>query len=308
MVFLSYVRTVRWSGGLRNSESIGYFMGGLLGPVLIAAFLVWLANSVREDKMSSILKQGITAYLALGIAVLASAGSLQQAPGFDETSAKKQMGHLMKQAAGKEAVTPDSQWYEGPSREFFHDILTFNQEYTHAIQSIDQSSLAKLYTPESYATRAGMRATIAQLHALLDTDKKYESLDPVVKKLEVNISATSASELEKEEFLKGFRGSTDKALAPRAETFRAEEEWMQSSIDLYEFTLGHFGDYKMHGKKLVFHGDGLPEQFQDLQSKSIAFHKTAIESKHKFDAGRKVALSQAGVTPADVSGQPPKEK
>ena len=126
--------------------------------------------------------------------------------------------------------------------------------------------------------------------------------------MEVNISATSASEFAKEEFLKGFRSSTSKSLAPRRETFRTEEEWMQSSIDLYEFTLAHFGDYKVQGKKLMFHGNGLFGQFQDLQSKSITFRKTAIESKHKFDAGRQDALSQAGVTPADISAPPPKDK
>ncbi len=308
IVYLSYLRTLRWSGGVRNAESSGYFVGTVLTPALVAALVVWLINRSRKDKMSTAHKQLLAAFLALGIMLVSFAGSLQQTPGINESFAKKQMGHLMKQAAGKEAVTPDSEWYDGPSREFFREILAFNQEYTSAIQSIDQSSLAKLYAPESYATRAGMRTTIAQLHALLDADKKYESLDSVLKKMAVNVSATSASEFEKEEFLKGFRSSTGKALAPRGETFRAEEEWMQSSIDLYEFTLAHFGDYKVQGKKLMFHGHGLPGQFQDLQSKSIAFHKTAIEAKHKFDASRKDALSQAGVTPADISAPAPKEK
>ena len=83
---------------------------------------------------------------------------------------------------------------------------------------------------------------------------------------------------------------------------------MQSSIDLYEFTLAHFGDYKVQGEKLMFHGNGLFGQFQDLQSKSITFRKTAIESKHKFDAQRNDTLSQAGMTPADLSSPASKEK
>jgi len=307
LVYLSYLRTVRWSGGVRNAQSSGYFTGSFLTPALIAAFVVWLINRGRKDKMSWAYKQLLAAFLALGITLVSFAGSLREPAGFHE-SAKKQMGHLIKQAAGKEAVTPDSEWYEGPSRRFFRDILAFNQEYTNAIQSIDQSSLAKLYTPESYATRAGMRTTIAELHALLEADKKYESLDPILKKMEVNISATSASEFQKNEFLKGFRGSAGKALAPRGETFRAEEEWLQSSIDLYEFTLAHFADYKVQGKKLIFHGHGLPGEFQDLQSKSIALRKTAIESKHKFDAQRNDTLSQAGMTPADLSSPASKEK
>src|SRR5690349_518309 len=193
IVYLSYLRTVRWSGGVRNAQSSGYFTGSLLTPALIAAFVVWLINRGRKDKMSWTYKQLLASLLALGITVVSFAGSLQEPAGFREF-AKKQMGHLMKQAAGKEAVSPDSEWYEGPSRQFFRDILAFNQEYTNAIQSIDQSSLTKLYALESYATRARMRTTIAQLHALLDVDNKYESLDPVLKKMELNISATSASE------------------------------------------------------------------------------------------------------------------
>lgn len=308
VVFLAYVRTKKWSGGAFNAESFGYFIGSVLTPVLVVAFVVWLVDRSRKDKMSAAHKQLWMASLALGISLVSFAGSLRLTPDFDKSAAKKQAGHLMKQAAGKEAVTADSEWYDGPTRQFFRDILAFNQEYTSAVQSIDQSSVAKLYTPESYATRAGMQATISRLHALLDVDKKYESMDPVLKKMEVNISAASASDFEKEEFLKGFRSSTDKSLAPRRETFRAEEEWMQSSIDLYEFTLAHFGDYKVQGKKLMFRGNGLIGQFQELQSKSIALHKTAIESKHKFDAVRQNALSQSGVTPADLASPGSKEK
>jgi hypothetical protein len=308
VVFLAYVRTKKWSGGAFNAESFGYFIGSGLTPVLVVAFVVWLVDRSRKDKMSAAHKQLWMASLALGISLVSFAGSLRLATGFDKSAANKQAGHLMKQAAGKEAVTADSEWYDGPTRQFFRDILAFNQEYTSAVHAIDQSSLPKLYTPESYGTRAGMQNTITVLHALVGVDKKYESLEPVLKKMEANIYASSASDYEKEEFLKGFRGSTDKSLAPRRETFRAEEEWMQSSIELYEFTLAHFGDYKVQGKKLMFRVNGSREQFQGLQSKSIALHKTAIESKHKFDAVRQDALSQSGVTPADLSSPGSKEK
>ena len=95
----------------------------------------------------------------------------------------------MKQAAGREAATANSEWYEGPVRDFFRDILNANQEYSAAIHSLDRSSVGKLYTPESYATRSDMQSTVSQLHALLDVDKKYESFDEIIKKLEVNMPA-----------------------------------------------------------------------------------------------------------------------
>jgi hypothetical protein len=308
IVYLSYLRTVRWSGGVRNAESSGYFIGSLLTPVLVVAFVVWLINRARKDKMSPAHKHLLTVVLALGITLVSFAGSLRQTPGFDESSDKKRMGHLLRQAAGKEAATSDSEWYEGPTREFFRDILAFNQEYTGAIQSLDRSSIAKLYTPESYVTRAGMQTTVCQLHALLDVDEKYKSSDQLLKKMEVNITATTASETEKEEFLKGFRGSFSKSLAPRSETFRLEEEWLQSSIELYEFTLSHFGDYSARGKKLIFRGGASPVEFQNLQSKAITLRKAAIEAKHKLDSARQDAMSQTGVTPADISASASKEK
>ena len=305
--YLAYFRTARWSGGVLNAESSGYFFGSLAGPILVAAFVVWLIQRSNKDRMSAVHRHRLVAFLALGISLISSAGSLRRATGFPESWAKQRMGHLLKQAAGKEAGSSDLEWYEGPSREFFGDILKSNQEYTAAIQSLDRSSMNKLYTPESYATGASIKTTVSQLHALLDVDKKYESLDQLVKKLEWNISRTEASKVEKDEFLKGFRGSSSKALAPRSETFRAEEEWLQSSIDLYEFTLSHFRDYAVRDKKLIFRGDASRVQFQDLQARSIALRKAVVEAKHKLDAARQDAMSQTGITPADISSPASKE-
>jgi hypothetical protein len=301
IAYLAHLRTIRGSKGASNAETSGFFIGSLLTPFLVAAFIVWIINRARTDKLSFTHKQLLTALLALGISVISFAGSLRIPSLSNESSEKKKMGHLMKQAAGKEAPTPDSEWYDGPTRQFFHDILAFNEEYTGAIQALGTASMNKLYTPESYATRTEMQKTIGHLHALLDVDKKYESLDPVVKKLEANINATSASQYKKDEFMKGFRGNFNKSLEPRNETFRAEEEWLQSSIDLYEFTMAHSENYRLQGKKLIFHGDGMLDQFQAMQSKAIALRKATLDSKHKLDAARNDAMSQTGVSPGDIS-------
>jgi hypothetical protein len=305
--YLAYFRTVRWSHGVFNAESSGYLIGSLLTPALIAAVIVWAIDRGRKEKLSSARKNLVAAVLALGISLASIVGSLRASRGSDDASLKQQMGHLMKQAAGKEAATPDNNWYDGPSREFFRDILNFNQEYARAMQSAKGSSSAKLYTPESYATRAGMEATVTQLHAMLDVDKKYESMEPVIKKLEAMVNATSASQSEKEAFLNGLRGSFSKSLAPRNETMRIEEEWLQSSIDLYEYTLSHLGDYSVRDKKLIFRAGVSPDEFQGMQARAIALRKDAVESKHKLDAARQAAMSQTGLTPADLSA-PSKEK
>jgi len=132
-------------------------------------------------------------------------------------------------------------------------------------------------------------------------------LDPVIKRLEAGIAATAASEAVKAEFLKGFRGSFSKSLGPRNEMFRAEEEWLQSSIYLYEYALSHFADYTVRGKKLMFRSEVPRVKFQDLQARALAFHKAATDAKQKLNAATGHAASEIGVSPADIFSPASKE-
>jgi hypothetical protein len=305
VVLLSVLRARRWSGGEMTAEAMGYAVGSLLTPILISAFIVWAMNRLREVKMTASRKHALMASFALGVTLVSFAGEAARPRNTDTT--QKQIGHLLKQAAGKEAISENSEWYSGPARDFFRDILSYNQEYTAAINSAT-SSLPKLYTPESYATKTGVQATVTQLQTLLDVDKKYESLEPIFKRLETNIVAAAPTKSASDEFLQGFHNTQNKALGPRNETFRAEEEWLQSSIDLYQFAVAHFSDYKVRSKKLIFTHDDVREQFQTLQSKSLALHKTAMEAKKVLDASRQKSLAQTGVTPEDLSPTPSKQQ
>jgi len=299
VVGIAYAKTVHWSRGVFNAEAAGYLIGNLLTPLLVAAFVVWLINRARREKLSPAQKHLFVVLLVLFMSLVSFAGSMRDGGRSSDASVKDQVGHLLKQATGKE-VGVNANWYDGPTREFLRDLVSFSQEYTGAIHSVDKTPIAKLYTPESYATPARMQHTIAELQAMLEVDKKYESLDPVVKKLEANIDAAQASNRQKQEFLAGFHSSLAKTLAPRTETFRTEEEWLQSSIELYQFVLAHVSDYTVHEKKLIFRGDGLRLEFQDKQSKSIALRKTAVEAKSKFDASRQDAMSRGGISPSDL--------
>lgn len=56
----------------------------------------------------------------------------------------------------------------------------------------------------------------------------------------------------------------------------------------------------------MFAKNDVRQQFQSLQSKSLALHKTATEVKQVFDASRQQALNQAGVKGEDI-GHPAKK-
>jgi len=307
MVFaIAIARTNAWGGAERSAERAGYLIGSCITPLLIGYLLARLVNKIKVSKMGNTEIALCTAGIAVLLSLLAVAGNADLTKTTHRADPKAEMAHLMRQAAGQEAVTPDSEWWEGPTRECLRDILNENKEYTAAIRSLQDPSLPKLYAVDSYASRSEMQRHIVHLQSLLEVDKKYDSVDPIVKKFEANISLTSASDREKKEFIEGFHKTFDPRQTPRIETFRTEETWLQSGIDLYDFTTAHFADYQIRDNKLYFHVETSRVAFQDLQSKSIALHKTALEAKQKLDAAHADALSNTGMSPADISSTPSK--
>jgi hypothetical protein len=302
-IFLNFLRTSRWSGGVFNAESLGYFVGSLAVPALITLLVLWLMDRRRAEGSTVAHKHLVVAAWTVFFSFLGFAGEIRRTGGVDSSSVKDHVRHLFLQATNKEADS-GARWYDGPSRDFFRDAVTWNQEYTKEVQLVDQTFVAKLYSPESYATRANLQATISALQVLQQVDKKYESLDPLVKKLELNVNAAQASDREKADFLRGVHSSLDKSLGPRNETFKREEEWLQSSVDLYQFALSHFSDYSVRKDKLVFHRDASRLDFVDRQSKSIALRKATVESRSRFNASRKEIMSQIGLAPSEVPSQP----
>jgi hypothetical protein len=50
ILFLGYSSDGNWSGGNFNAEAMGYFVGSLLTPFLIAWLIVWLIYRKRNPK------------------------------------------------------------------------------------------------------------------------------------------------------------------------------------------------------------------------------------------------------------------
>src|SRR5258708_4286428 len=82
------------------------------------------------------------------------------------------------------------------ARTLFSEMISFNQEYPQAVHAVP-SPAAQLYTPASYGKRSILRDTISEFEALLEINKKYESVQPVLARLEANVAAAHASSAEK---------------------------------------------------------------------------------------------------------------
>jgi hypothetical protein len=287
-----------------NAESLGYFIGGFGCPALITLFILWLMDRRRSEGSKVAHKHLVVVAWTVFFSLLGLAGEMRNPGGRGSPSMKEHARHLLLQATNNEAES-GSAWFDGPSRDFFRDAAAWNQEYSKAVQSVDHRFSTELYSPESYATRANLQATISALQALQQIDEKYESLDEVVKKLEERVNVAHVSERERADFLRGVQSGLDRSLGPRDETFKQEGEWLRSSVDLYQFALTHFSDYSVRGKTLLFRRDASRLEFADRQSKAVALRQVAIESRRRFNTSQKQVMSQMGPTPLANPSRPP---
>jgi hypothetical protein len=302
---LNYLRAMRWAGTM-NAESFGYMIGRCLMPLLIGWLVIFLVDKTRQKKSSTAMKVFGISCVALFISLLAFAGGTHESR---TDNAKRQMGNLIKEAAGKQPQTANVHWWDGPSRDFFHDIMVMNQQYKAEVAQLDQSAITHLYSPGTYSSKKGMEKIVAQLQASLAVDEKYSSLDPFLKSVENRVRSADAPDSEKEEFLKGLKESATRNMAPRNETFRTAKNWFEASIDLYQFTIAHSSEYSVRGGKLYFRNAAAQEGFTSRQSKAISLHDELLKARKMAEVAQKNALGDLGVSPSDFTpANPDKSK
>ena len=299
VLVLNFTRALRWAGTM-TAESFGYMLGGVLVSVAAGFLGMFLAGKARGRKVAPPSKTLGIAAIAVCLSIFALAGERASKHASSATEINHQVGDLLKEAAGTKPSSGDSHWWDAATRDFFHDILEMNQQYTAEVAALDNSAIKDLYSVNSYRGKARMEKVVAQLQAALAVDEKYASLDPLVKKLEERIAEADASEKEKQEFLTGLKNSMDKSLAPRNEVIRGEEAWMKSTIDLYEYVIAHASEYSIRGDKLYFQDDATKDEFTSRQAQAIALYKEFLQAKRASDSSRKNGLDKLGVAPSDL--------
>jgi hypothetical protein len=300
VVGLNYLRALRWADVI-NPESFGYMLGGVTFSLLVGLLGMYVAKKVRGKKAAPASKAlGVAAIAAL-FSLLGLAGEMASLRGGIDRDLYRQTGNLLKEAAGKQPVGKDTNWWNAVTRDFFRDILEMNQRYAAEVGALDRSAIKDLYSSKSYGGDVHMQKVVTQLHAALAVDEKYASLDPLIKRMEDRVAAADASESQKQEFLKGMRGSLEQKLGPRKDLVRKEEDWMKSTIDLYDFATAHLADYSIQDNKLYFRNDATKREFFSQQAKAIALHNDFLKAKRAMEESRRNNLNQVGVSPSDLT-------
>ena len=280
-----------------NAQASGYMMGGCVTSLLLGLLAMYVVAKIRGKKSNPPTRFFGVSAVGFLISFLSFAGSLKEPP----NRALQNVAEMLRQAAGNRPTTPDANWWDGPTRDFFRDLLDRNQQYIKEVNALDNSAIKNLYSADSYAGKVHMEKVLSQLRAAHSVDSKYSSIEPVLKIMRDRVAAAHASEREKQDFLKGMNESLKRSLKPREELLRVEKLWMDSTMDLYEFMVAHSSDYSIQDTKLYFADGKLRKQFTTLQSKAVASHKDFLKAKAAFEDARKDNMNQLGVSSSELT-------
>jgi hypothetical protein len=283
-----------------TSEGAGYLTGRCIGAYLFPLIGVFLYYKLRHKKPSAARRVFVISAWALFLALLATAGEYRPPMPLSQAEMNRHIGALAKGDAGQVPASGNQTKWDGVLRSFFADIKSFNNDYMKEVAQNDNSALKTLYTANSFATAESVNQVLTQLHATLDLDDKYASMQPIFDKLKERVFAMDASDPEKQAFWQSFESSARASMAPREKAIATERDWLKASIDLYEFIQANQGSYSVAKGKVLFNVSGLAGGFNDRMKKATQLRSEFVQAQEAFHKAQNEKLGQLGLQPSDL--------
>lgn len=305
VAFFGYLSTLR-AYHSSSAEAAGYWFGRCLGAYLLPLIGVFLYYKIQRKKPTAARRVFVISVWALGISLLSFIGEFGGTKPLSPQEMKQHIGALAKEATGATPVSADKTKWDGALRMFFSDIKSFNENYEKEVAQLDNSALKDLYSAESFGSAENITQMLAQLHATLDLDEKYASMQPIFDKLKERVSAMDASDSEKQAFWVGFESSARKSLEPRETALAKERDWLQGSIGLYDFARSNEGGYSVRNGKLIFKKGGLADDFNEKMKSVTGLRSEFFKAQEAYHKSQNRALGEIGLQPGDLGAPPQK--
>lgn len=306
LIFVAnYFIAIRWSGRF-DSETQGYMLGGCIAAFLFSCFVVWLYYRKKPAQPSSSKMAFLVSVWALVFTIPHFIGSKEDSAEYRDAAFAQRMAILMKEAAGELPPSPLKEKWEGPLRDLYKDVIQLNREYQKESDELDNAELANLYSPSSYATAAKMTRILAELRATEAVDTKQNAaLKPLLESLKNRIRALDISENEKEECLRGVDKGIMAESSDRERVYAKEKDWLDQSIDLYQFALDNKKSFTVHNNAVSSRIAGFLDSFQSKQARAISLKEDFVAAEGEFESKRKSKLEKMGLRPTDVGDKEP---
>jgi hypothetical protein len=277
-------------------EAIGYWIGAMLLPTLIAFAVVGFKPAKRMRTFS-------TVFCVVGVIGLGGMLASMERGIFARQKTPKE---LVQEAAGTKPVTesgtPSERKMDRLLREFMSDVLAARKKHDAGVAPL-APVLATLYTPQSFSGKRQMDDMITTLKKIVEIDGemmgKFERLPQEFK---ARLDASDLNSSDKEDVMRGFENGYGGSGIPAAyrEISSAEEQWEAASVDLYTFALQHASAIKIKDQKIVIADADVLDEFNAKLSHSRDLRKKVHEGNQRLAALQAAATRKTGITKSDL--------
>jgi hypothetical protein len=291
------VVVVIWNGFLtfRNygvtSESVGFWIGSLLPPFLIA----YLAGGVKKWRNPAAF-----CVCLLVIGVLLPAATHQKTL---SSLPKKQM---LREMAGTDPLDPNLTVNDASAanaiRQVFAEIRQFRQAYNTKYAAL-KPSLNAVCTTRSFASRQDMMRTRDAVSTRLELDRSVSDFLQKFPKFVANkFDQANLPITQRKQYEDGFNASfaNSEFLSARSDMMQSEDSWASATLDLYNFALQHQQQISVGGGKVRIAGDALFLEFNRKLQASESLHRDFAAKNARVIAIQQASFKKMGVTSRDL--------
>lgn len=229
----------------------------------------------------------------------------------DNEKPEARIGRLIREASGEQPVKTGFVYnmsrmkkFDDDFREQYRNLFHINQEYMAAVKSADISAASKLGSPETFADPASFAEGLRQLHAVYDLDMNQEQkVAQVVSNMRNMIETSDWAASDREGIRKGFDQGLAGTLNQRHSAVSAEQAWVQSIDDLYDYAGRNHAAFILSGGQLLISDNDVLEGFNSRVRTMNGRRTEFLQAKEAYDKFQAETLQKMGVTPKDMGIQ-----
>ncbi|HEY6249470.1 MAG TPA: zinc ribbon domain-containing protein [Candidatus Angelobacter sp.] len=258
--------------------------------------------------MNAPAKRGPVAGVIVVILLAAAVGGFLYLRTIDDEKPEARIGRLMREAAGqqpiKKAFWSKNREFDDTFRDQYRNLFRINQEYLAAVKNADISAAAKLGSPESFADPASFTQGLSQLHAVYSLDmSQEEKVREVVGSIRHTIETGDWAASDREGVMKGFEAGLAVPLAKRQTAVSAEQAWVQSIDDVYNYAQQNHSVFVLNGGQLLISDNDVLQGFNSRMQTMSSRRTEFLQAKNDYDKFQADMFQKMGVTPKDMGMQ-----
>lgn len=250
---------------------------------------------------------GVAAVIVLVLAA-AGVGGFLYLRNIDHEAPDAHIARLMREATGqqpvKKAFWSSNQKFDDAFREQFQKLLQVNRDYMAAEKNADMSAIPKLGTAESFADPSSAADGLRQLHSLYDIDMAQEQkVQEIVAGLRHIFETADMAESERQDALKGFDSGLAGVLAKRQVVVSAEQAWIQSVDDVYDYATTNHAAFMLNNSQLQIADSDVLQNFNTKARTMDSRRAEFIQKQEGFSKEQMESVQKMGVSPKDMGMQ-----